>query len=89
MQVHAGTIDRAVRDWLHARPLRRRNEARLHSLRQIVLLLDDSLTTAGVSQWFRAPNRLLEGRRPLDVFAAGDGEAVAQTAATFADGAYV
>lgn len=84
-----GVSDRAVRDWLHDKPLRRGNEERLHSLRQIVLLLDDSLSRRGVGQWFRAHNRLLAGRRPLEVLADGDYEAVRQAAAAFADGAYV
>src|SRR3990170_3959158 len=66
-----GVTDRAVRDWLHEKPLRRGNEERLQALRQIVLLLDDSLSKRGVGQWFRAHHRLLGGRRPLDVLADG------------------
>ena len=84
-----GVTDRAVRDWAHEKPLRRGNEERLQAVRQIVLLLDDSLSKRGVGQWFRAHNRLLDGRRPLDVLADGDYEAVRQAAASFADGAYV
>lgn len=84
-----GVTDRAVRDWQHDKPLRRGNEERLQALRQIVLLLDDSLSRRGVGQWFRAHNRLLGGRRPLDVLAENDYEAVRQAAAAFADGAYV
>lgn len=84
-----GVTDRAVRDWLRDKPLRRGNEERLQALRQIVLLLDDSLTRRGVGQWFRAHNRRLGGRRPLDVLAEDDFEAVRQAAAAFADGAYV
>lgn len=85
----AGVSDRAVRDWLREKPLRRRNEERLQVLRQIVLLLDDSLTPRGVGQWFRAHNRALGGRRPLEVLGYGDSEAVLHAAAAFADGAYV
>lgn len=84
-----GVTDRAVRDWLHEKPLRRGNEERLQALRQIVLLLDDSLTRRGVGQWFRAHNRSLDGRRPLDVLVEDDFDAVRQAAAAFADGAYV
>jgi transcriptional regulator with XRE-family HTH domain len=84
-----GVTDRAVRDWAHEKPLRRGNEERLQAIRQIVLLLDDSLSRRGVGQWFRAHNRLLGSRRPLDVLADGDYEAVRQAAASFADGAYV
>lgn len=84
-----GVTDRAVRDWLQTKPLRHQNEKRLHDLRQVVLLLDDSLSRRGVGQWFRARNRSLDGRRPLDVLAEGDFEAVHRAATAFADGAYV
>jgi hypothetical protein len=42
-----------------------------------------------VGQWFRAHNRILDGRRPLDVLADSDAEPVRRAAAAFADGAYV
>lgn len=84
-----GVSDRAVRDWEREKPLRRGNEEKLHAIRQIVLLLDDSLSRRGVGQWFRAHSRLLDGRRPLDVLAEGRYEEVRQAAASFADGAYV
>jgi hypothetical protein len=58
-------------------------------LRQVVLLLDGSLSRRGVGQWFRAHNRSLGGRRPLDVLAEDDLDAVRQAAAAFADGAYI
>lgn len=41
------------------------------TLRQILLLLSDWLTRRGVGQWFRAHDRTLDGRRPLDVLADG------------------
>lgn len=63
--------DRAVHDWLHEKPLRRGNEERLQAIRQIVLLLDDSLSGRGVGRWFRAHNRLFGARRHLDVLAEG------------------
>lgn len=87
--VAVGVSDRSVRNWSHETPLRRRNEERLQAFRQIVLLLSDSLSSRGVGQWFRAHNRTLDGRRPLDVLAEGDVEAVRRAAAAFADGAYV
>lgn len=80
---------RSVRNWTNETPLRRRHEERLQALREIVLLLDDSLALRGVGQWFRAHNRSLDGRRPLDVLADGDFEAVRRAAAAFAEGAYV
>jgi transcriptional regulator with XRE-family HTH domain len=84
-----GVSERSVRNWANDTPLRRRHEERLQALRQIVLLLDDSLTPRGVGQWFRAHNRSLDGRRPLDVLADDDFEAVRRAAAAFAEGAYV
>ncbi|MPZ71814.1 MAG: DUF2384 domain-containing protein [Nitriliruptorales bacterium] len=84
-----GVSDRAVRNWSGQVALRRGHEEQLQTLRQIVLLLSDSLTPRGVGQWFRAHNRTLDGRRPLDVLADGDAEAVRGAAAAFADGAYV
>jgi hypothetical protein len=47
-----------------------------------------SLSPRGVGQWFRAHNRVLERRRPLDVLAEADTNAVRRAAAAFADGAY-
>lgn len=54
-----------------------------------MLVLTDSLTPRGVGQWPRAGNRLLAGRRPLDVLHAGDADAVLGAAHSFIDGAYV
>jgi hypothetical protein len=87
--VAVGVSDRSVRSWSHETPLRRRNEERLQAFRQIVLLLTDSLSPRGVGQWFRAHNRVLDGRRPLDVLGEGDADVVRRAAAAFADGAYV
>jgi transcriptional regulator with XRE-family HTH domain len=84
-----GVSERSVRNWSKDTHLRRRHEERLQALRQIVLLLDDSLTPRGVGQWFRAHNRTLDGRRPLDVLAEDDFDAVRQAATAFGEGAYV
>lgn len=65
------------------------HEQRLHDLRELVLLLDDSLSKRGVAQWFRARQRLLGGRQPIDVLAEGDIESVRRAAEAFADGSYV
>lgn len=62
---------------------------RLQELRSLVLLLAESLTEAGVAQWLRAPSRLLDGRRPIDVAADGDLAAVREAAASFIEGAYL
>ena len=64
---------------------------RLSGLREVVLVLSDSLTPRGVGQWMHARNRLLDGQRPVDVLATGeDGRAqVLAAASSFVDGAYV
>jgi len=84
-----GVSERSVRNWANETPLRRRHEERLQALRLIVLLLDDSLTPRGVGQWFRAHNRALDGRRPLDVLADNASDAVRRAATAFAEGAYL
>ena len=62
---------------------------RLDGLRETVRILSDSLTQRGVGQWLHAPNRLLDGRLPLDVLRDGDQPAVLAAAQAFIDGAYV
>jgi len=62
---------------------------RLDGLREVVRTLADSLTPRGVGQWLHASNRLLGGRRPLEVLREGETDAVLQAARSFVDGAYV
>ena len=62
---------------------------RLDGLREVVRTLADSLTARGVGQWLHAGNRLLQGRRPLEVLQEGDQQAVLAAARSFVDGAYV
>lgn len=80
--------DRAVRAWrtggIHAEPY-----DRLQDLREIVLILADSLTPRGVGQWLHARTRLLAGARPIDLLAAGRIDQVRRAAHSFVDGAYV
>lgn len=54
-----------------------------------MLLLAESLTANGIEQWLHSPNRILEGRRPLDVAADGDLVRVCEAASSFVDGAYL
>jgi hypothetical protein len=54
----------------------------------IRLILEDSPTREGIEQWLRAADRLLDGRRPIDLIDEGDTEGVRQTAQAFLDGAY-
>lgn len=84
----AGVSDRAVRGWAVS-SVRPDHYDRLTELRDLVVLLSDSLTRRGVGQWFHARNRLLDGQRPLDVLMAGRGQDVRGAAQAFVDGSYV
>lgn len=82
--------ERTVYAWKHGQGgVRDRNYDRLAAVREVVLVLRDSLTDRGVGQWFRAGNRLLDGRRPIEVLHDGDLEAVRRAAEAFAEGVYV
>lgn len=80
--------DRAVRGW-RTGDIRSDRYDRLAQLRDVVLLLSDSLTPRGVGQWLHAKNRLLHGERPLDLLAEERYEEVRGAAASFIDGSYV
>lgn len=80
--------DRAVRGW-RSGDIRPDRYDRLARLRDLVLLLSDSLTPRGVGQWLHAQNRLLDGQRPVDLLAADRYEVVFEAAQAFIDGAYV
>jgi transcriptional regulator with XRE-family HTH domain len=84
----AGVSDRAVRQWRQA-GIRRDRYDRLVELREIALLLSDSLSPRGVGQWLHARNRLLQGERAVDLLAQGKGDQVRVAAKAFIDGAYV
>ncbi len=84
-----GTSDRSVRNWKRTSAIRESNATRLWSLREIVLVLEKTLTPRGVGQWMRAPNRLLKGRAPLEVLADGGVAAVREAADAYLYGAYV
>src|SRR4051812_16278724 len=82
--------ERTVRRWKAGdHTTRDASYDRLTNLRDVVLVLEDSLTRRGVRQWFRARNRLLGGDRPIDRLAAGDLKSVMRAAQAFADGSYV
>lgn len=38
----------------------------------VIEILEDSLTRVGIEQWLRASNRVLGGRRPLELVREGD-----------------
>lgn len=80
--------DRAVRGW-RTGAIRPARYDRLAQLRDLVLLLSDSLTARGVGQWLPAKNRLLDGERPIDLLAKEGYEQVRRAADSFIDGSYV
>lgn len=83
-----GATARTVRNWQQTSAIRPRAGERLHDLREVVLLLAETLTPRGVGQWLRARNRMLKAR-PLDLLAQGHFEQVRQAAAAYVDGSYV
>jgi len=84
-----GASERSVRNWKRTSAIRPEYEERLQDVREIALILQDSLTPRGIGQWFRARNRLLGGRRPLELISQGEVDAVRRAAQAFVDGAYV
>jgi hypothetical protein len=83
-----GVTDRAVRGW-QSSGMRPERDDRLAELRDIVLLLSESLTPRGVGQWLHARSRLLGGQRPVELLKVGKVEEVRRAAAAFVDGSYV
>lgn len=79
---------RAVRGW-RTNGIRDDKLDQLVQFRDLVLLLSDSLTQRGVGQWLHAKNRLLGGRRPIDLLVEGHYDEVRGAAESFIDGAYV
>lgn len=82
--------DRTIHDWAKAAvEVRSSNYDRLVDIRDVVLILRDSLTERGIKQWLRARNRMLGGRRPLEVLHDGDADAVRNAARAFSEGVYL
>jgi hypothetical protein len=84
-----GASERSVRNWKKNSAIRSAFEERLRDVRDVALILQDSLTPRGVAQRLRARNRLLAGARPLELISQGEVERVKQAAQAFVDGAYV
>jgi len=80
--------DRAVRGW-RTSDIRPDRYDRLAQLRDLALLLSDSLTPRGVGQWLHAKNGRLDGRRPVDLLTEDRFDEVRAAAESFIDGAYV
>lgn len=85
----SGVSVKSVQNWVRTSAIRPAHEDRLRALREIALVLQDTLTARGVGQWFRAPNRLLQGRRPIEDLSAGHVDAVRDAARAYVDGSYV
>jgi hypothetical protein len=84
-----GASERSVRNWKKTSGIRPQYEERLRDVREVALILQDSLTPRGVGQWLRARNRLLRGKRPLEMIARGKVDEVVKAAQAFVGGAYV
>jgi hypothetical protein len=80
--------DRAVRGW-RTGDIGAERYDRLAQLRDLVLLLSDSLTPRGLGQWLHAKNRLLDGERPIDLLTEERYDEVRGAAESFTDGSYV
>jgi len=83
-----GVSDRSVRGWRQA-GIKQDRYDRLAELREIAILLSDSLTPRGVGQWLHAKSRLLDGQRAIDLLAEGSVDEVRLAAKAFIEGAYV
>ncbi len=59
------------------------------AIEPIVQILEDSLTPEGIDQWLRSRNRVLGGRRPVDLIDEGGASPVEEAARAFVDGAYL
>lgn len=79
--------DRAVRGWRTSN-IRPERYDLLAELRDMALLLSDSLTPRGVGQWLHAKNRLLDGERPIDLLADERFDDVRRAAEALVDGTY-
>jgi hypothetical protein len=85
----AGATDRSVRNWATTGAIRPAFNERIRELFQISLLLSDSLTWRGVTQWMSARNVLLDGQKPLDMLARDESANVRGAVEAFLDGSYV
>jgi len=84
-----GASERSVRNWKKTSAIRSVYEERLRGLKEIVIVLSDTLTPRGVSQWLRAKNKMLNNEKPIQALSQGNFSSVLQTAEAYRDGAYI
>jgi len=84
-----GATDRSVRNWATTGAIRPTYDERIRELSEISLLLSDSLTPRGVTQWLSARNRLLGGEKPVDMIARGEADRVRDAVEAYLEGSYV
>ena len=80
-----GATVRSVRNRRETSAIRPRSNERPRELREIVLLLRETLTPPSVRQWLTARNRIPGGRRPIEVLAEGHAKAVRDAAKALMD----
>jgi predicted transcriptional regulator len=84
-----GATDRSVRNWATTGAIRPAYDERIRELSEISLILAETATPRGVTQWLNARNRLLENKRPVDLIAEGKADLVRQAAESLVAGDYV
>lgn len=84
----AGASDRSVRNWAATGAIRSHFNERIRELFQMSLLLSDSLTWRGVTQWMSARNMLLDNERPIDLIARDEHARVRGAVEAFLEGYY-
>lgn len=85
----AGATDRSVRNWATTGAIRPTYDERIRQLSEISLILSETLTPRGVTQWLSARNRLLDDQRPIDLISKGQTSHVRAAAEAYLDGSYV
>ena len=85
----AGATDRSVRNWAATGAIRPAYDERIRELSEISLILSETATPRGVTQWLNARNRLLDGKRPVDLIAQGEADRVRAAAESLVAGDYV
>ncbi len=85
----AGASDRSVRNWAKSGAIRADFNDRIRELFEISLLLSDSLTGRGVTQWVSAKNVLLNNQRPIDLIPKDQSDLVRGAVEAYLDGSYV